>query len=222
MDLRTEIVRNEERGLAIRVDVCCPLNAQFPEQLRNRVIPRHEFYLLGIPIVAKQTGVGFTLSTRGSPSRRDDDDRLHRVVCAMRDKALEIYTELSRLLKLSADIDALTTMGLGSTLMTTMVDEVIALKDQVKNLEDLAQDNAMEDLESPYDPIDEGEDDALDEGEDDAGDESHGIFVITDAFPDDSFGFRLMGLFNRLGQTALYATVIGLVTLAVLNLAGVI
>ncbi|KKK63774.1 hypothetical protein LCGC14_2990930, partial [marine sediment metagenome] len=36
------------------------------------------------------------------------------------------------------------------------------------------------------------------------------------------FGFRLMGLFNRLGQTALYATVIGLVTLAVLNLAGVI
>jgi len=91
-----------------------------------------------------------------------------------------------------------------------------------ENLEDLAQDNAMEDLESSYDPIDEGEDDALDEGEDDAGDESHGIFVITDAFPDDSFGFRLMGLFNRLGQTALYATVIGLVTLAVLNLAGVI
>ncbi len=222
MELRTEIVRNEERGLVVRVDVHCPLNAQLPEQLRNRVIPRCEFYILGISIIAKQTGIGFTLSTRGSLPRRDDE-RLRRVVCGMRDKALEIYAEMLRLFKLSADMEALTDMGLGPTLVTATIGEVIALKDQVRNLEDLAQDIAVEDLEPPYDPLDEDEDEGGDAVEPIEPDDSiPKPFVVIEAASDDSLEFRLMCLLNRLGQTALYVTVIGLVAIAILNVAGVI
>ena len=145
MELQTSIVYSEEKDKVTRIEVHCPLHSRLPQQLREHVIPRFEFYANGIAVVATQNKSGFTLTTRGDLPLRIDTDRINKLVGAMREKALELYAELSRLLKLHRDVDTLTVLGLEPALVSGLVKEVGELKARMSIVEILLKEEGEED-----------------------------------------------------------------------------